>query len=192
VEVQDLVMDKQFLPEIIHGETVTLKKHQVELADKMYRYVVEDRQRLARFLPWPDFIATVHDEVDFINNCSEEWQKYATFSFGIFRNSDSEYMGNLSAFGINWKNCSCELGYWILGKFEGQGHISSAVRLLEATLFGMGFNRIVIRCDPKNLRSASVPKRLHYVFEGVQREVSFRNDGFHDLSVYSKLKSDYP
>ncbi len=110
--------------------------------------------------------------------------------FGIYRNSDDEYMGNVSSFKYNWIHKHFEIGYWILGKFEGQGYMSEAVLALEEHLFDIGFHRSVIRCDTKNVRSSSIPKRLNYSLEGVQREIMIVNDEFRNLEVYSKLSID--
>ncbi len=184
-------MEKQYLPELINGERISLKKHEVHLAEKMFNYVVEDRERLSRFLPWPSLIKSVEDEIEFINQSNEEWANQSAAQYGIYRNSDDEYMGNVAAFSLDWDNCSCEIGYWILGTFEGKGYMSDAVRLIEKIFFGIGFNRIVIRFDPDNERSGSIPKRLNYKFEGTLREAIVVDGEHRNLEVYSKLKKEF-
>ncbi|MDD4975417.1 MAG: GNAT family protein [Bacteriovorax sp.] len=183
-------MDKQYLPELIVGKRISLKRHNISLAQKMFEYVTEDEKRLSRFLPWPKFINKVEDEIDFINKCNDLWEKNGAADYGIFRNEDNEYIGNISSFALSWANESCEIGYWILGKFEGHGYISEAVVALEEVLFKIGFNRIVIRFDPLNNKSGSIPKRLNYIYEGTLRESIKVNERFRDLEVYSKIRSD--
>lgn len=183
-------MEKQYLPEIIVSSRVTLKKLHLDLADKMFRYVIEDKERLSVFLPWPQFITKVDDEIDYIKKSNESWEKYELAGFGIFRNDDDEFMGNVGVVNFHFANESAEIGYWILGKFEGHGYMSEAVKVLEENLYKLGFNRIVIRTDPENHRSSSIPKRLGYTHEGTLREVVKLNDSFRSLEVFSKLKSD--
>lgn len=183
-------MDKQYLPEIIVAKRISLKRHHVDLGSKMFNYVLEDKDRLARFLPWANSINRVEDEIDFINKCNESWDKQESAQYGIFRNDSNEYMGNVGSFAFNWANESCEIGYWILGKFEGQGYMSEAVVALENALFKIGFNRIVIRFDPLNNKSGSIPKRLNYSYEGTLREAIKVGERFGHLEVYSKIKSD--
>lgn len=180
------------LPAAIRGDRVCLKKLEVHLARKMFDYIAEDRERLSRFLPWPIHIKTVDDEVDFINKSSEGWEKGELANFGIFRNEDDEYMGNVGVFNLDWKNESCEIGYWILGKFEGRGFVSEAVTLLERELFGAGMNRIVIMCEPGNERSRNIPRNLGYRLDGVLREFKKSNERYVSLEVYSKLRKDLP
>ena len=183
-------MEKKFLPELIKAPRVSLKKLSVDLAQIMFEYVAEDRDRLGRFLPWPQMILTVNDEIDFVKRCNDSWEKQEGASYGIFRNSDNEYMGNINAFSFNWTYESSEIGYWILGKFEGHGYMTEAVTSLEKTLFDMGFNRVVIRFDPQNKRSGSIPNRLGYHDEGTLRQALKVNDTFRDLKVFSKIKAD--
>ena len=185
-----LMIQKQHLSESINGKRVSLKRFSIDLAEQMYRYIDEDRERLSIFLPWANSIQKVEDEIDFINKRIKEWEDYENLGFGIFRNDDGEYLGNVSAFNLNWSSHHLEFGYWILGKFEGQGYMSEAVSLLEQALRTIGFNRMVIRCDSRNQRSASIPKRLGYKFEGIQRQAKLYDDGYHDLEVFSKVGSD--
>ncbi len=184
-------MDKKFLPESIIAKRISLKKHNPSLAQKMFEYVLEDKERLSKFLPWLKFINKAEDEIDFINRCNDSWDKQESAHFGIFRNEDNEYLGNISSFSFNWASESCEIGYWILGKFEGSGYMSEAVVLLEDTLFKLGFNRIVIRFDPINNKSGAIPRRLNYSYEGTLREAIKVDEGFRNLEVYSKIKSDF-
>ena len=44
-------------------------------------------------------------------------------------------MGNSGVHIAQWESRCCELGYWILGDFEGQGYMSEAVTALESAPF---------------------------------------------------------
>lgn len=68
-------------------------------------------------------------------------------------------MGNLGVHTISWENDRREIGYWILGQFEGQGYMTEAVDAVTAELFRHGFNRVEIRCSSLNSKSAGVPER---------------------------------
>jgi RimJ/RimL family protein N-acetyltransferase len=184
-------MEKSFLPIDINGNKIQLKKLSVELAPIMFKYVDEDRDRLSFFLPWPPYIIKVEDEIEFIKNSSEKWDRYEAANFGIFRSVDNEYMGNIGVFNLDWKNESCEIGYWILGKFEGNGYMRESVMFLERELFNLGFNRIVIKCEDENGRSRAIPNSLNFVFEGKLRDFSKDNNRYVSLEVYSKLKKEY-
>lgn len=183
-------MEKTHLPDQIESERILLKRHSPDLAAQMFQYVDQDRKRLREFLPWVDFTRSVEDEASYIRMTQERWQNHSLFDYGIFRKSDSLYMGNCGVHSIAWQHDRCELGYWILGAFEGQGYVSEAVRALENVLFQVGFNRIEIRCASTNLRSARVPRVNGYRLEGVLRQDAVENGGYRDTYVFGKLKNE--
>jgi len=182
-------MEKKFLPDTIKGLRITLKRQEMGNAPLMFDYVNRDRERLSRFLPWTEFVKTVEDERGFIRQCDENWESHKAAQYAIF-SSNGEYMGNIGAFNFNWDHESCEIGYWILGQFEGKGYMSESVALLEEVLFETGFHRIIICCDTENIRSGNVPKRLKYRLEGVMRDCFKNGDHFENHQVYSKLSTE--
>lgn len=181
---------KKHPPKQIESARLLLKKHNPKQATLMFEYINKDRKRLQRFLPWPPFIKSPKDELEFIKAMDVAWKDYKNFDFSIFRKEDGIYLGNIGVHSINWKNHWCEIGYWILGRFEGQGYMSEAVRALEDELFKVGFNRIQIRCSTLNSRSANVPKACGYLHEGTMREDGIDLGKFRDTHVFSKLRRE--
>ena len=100
-------------------------------------------------------------------------------------------MGNIGVHSIKWDLLSCELGYWILGDFEGHGYMSEAVKVLESELFKMGFNRVQIRCNDLNKRSANVPQACGYIYEGTIRQDAIELGKFRNTMVFGKLKKEW-
>lgn len=185
-------MEKKTFPDEILSSRIALRKHKVELASSMFKYVNRDRTRLGRFFPWVPFILEVEDEIKYIESTHEKWEQGTMFDYGLFRLEDNMYMGNVGIHTIHWDHEHLELGYWILGDYEGKGYISEAVKALEKVAFEMGFNRIEIRCDVDNARSASVPQKNGYRQEGHFREHAKDKDGrLHDTLVFAKIKKDY-
>ncbi len=182
-------MEPKHLPEEIMGDRIVLRKHVPALAQTMFDYVNKDRERLRVYLPWVDSTKTVDDEVKFIAFTHDSWNKHTLYGYGIFRRSDDTYMGNVGVHSIAWKNEVCELGYWILGEFEGQGYVSDAVRTIESACFAAGFQRIEIRCASSNFKSASVPMRTGYTMEGCLRSNMIVNEKRVDTLVFAKIKN---
>jgi len=173
----------------LKGSRISLKKHDLELASLMFNYVDKDRARLDRFLPWVQYVNTAEDEKNYITQTHEWWEQGIHFDFGIFINQ-STYVGNIGVHSISWANNNCELGYWILGDFEGQGYISEAVLLLEKHLFEVGFHRIQIRCSDLNEKSERVPMRCKYHLEGISREDAIEKGEYRNTKTFSKLVTD--
>ena len=183
-------MEKRSLPERIEGSRVVLRRHELELAELMFRAVDQDRKRLRRFLPWVDQTLEVIDELAYIQLARDRWDEQTLFDYGLFRRDDGAYLGNVGVFALQWRDDVCELGYWICEASEGQGYVSEAVRTLEATLFQVGFHRIEIRCSSLNLRSSRIPERNGYRLEGTLRESAIEHGQYRSTLVYGKLSTD--
>lgn len=184
-------MEKSHLPERIEADRLYLRKLSLDLAEVMFKYVDEDRERLSQFLPWPKFVTTVQHEIDHINLTIDQWEKFQGYGYGIFKKDDDLYMGNVGIHAISWGWDRCEIGYWILGRYEGKGFMREAVSALTQALHNHGFNRVEIRCDPNNSRSSSIPRALGYQLEGRLHQVVKDGDGnYRDLDIFGHLKND--
>lgn len=183
-------MEKMFPADRLVGARILLKQHELPLALTIFQKVEQDRARLGQFLPWVEQIKTEADEANYIRSTFLQWQEGKAFEYGIFLKDTMEYLGNAGAHTISWEDDRCELGYWLSSAAEGKGYMAEAVGLLEVELFRLGFHRIEIRCNSRNLRSAAVPKRSGYVLEGVLREDVVELGERRDTMVWSKLKRE--
>lgn len=181
-------MERKEFPELITSPRLELRKHTQDLAETMYSYVDQDRERLRMFLPWVDMTRSVDDETAYIKMSHASWEKGTLFDYGLFERETGTYLGNIGVHNIAWAHDRCELGYWILGKFEGKGFVSEAVEALEKVCFGMGFHRVEIRCCSINPRSAAVPRRLGYSLDGTLKENTIEQGNYRDTLVFGKLR----
>ena len=60
-------------PPMIDGTRITLRRHEESLAATMFEYIDRDRERLARFLPWPPMIQSVGDELAYLQDTLRQW-----------------------------------------------------------------------------------------------------------------------
>ena len=183
-------MKEQSFPTLIVTNRLELRQHRRGLASEMFACVDRDRERLREFLPWVDMTKTVADEESYIQMTLDRWHKGELFDYGLFLKTEGRYLGNVGLHTIAWNNRCAEIGYWILGEFEGQGYISEAVTGLQEAAFALGFHRLEIRCSSENHRSASVPRRLGYKLDGTLRENSIEHGLFRDTLVFSKLSGE--
>lgn len=62
-----------------------------------------------------------------------------------------------------------EIGYWVRADRQGRGIITASVSALLPVAFGAeGIERVVIRCDEANTRSATIPQRLGFGLAGME------------------------
>lgn len=87
-----------------------------------------------------------------------------------------------------------EIGYWVGARHVGRGYATEAAAALTRVGFEIsGAERIEIRCDPRNERSAAVPRKLGYTLEATLRaSVRGVDGGMRDTTVWSLLRAEYP
>jgi uncharacterized cupin superfamily protein len=72
----------------------------------------------------------------------------------------------------------------------GNGYVSEAIAGLANHLFDFGFIRLEIRCSPENERSARVPIRLGFQFEGqLKANKKLPSGQFHDSLIFARVSS---
>lgn len=183
-------MEKFLFKDTIDSERIFLRKHRADDAGKIFEAIDRDRARLTSFLPWPPAIKTVQDEANYIGYTHKTWEQHRFFDYSLFYKPDGAFIGSVGVLNINWASASAELGYWIVGSYEGRGLVSEAVGAITAYLFDSGFFRIEVRCTEGNLRSCKVVERLGFAREGVLRGNIIENGSRRNTIVYSKLATD--
>ncbi|HET7232502.1 MAG TPA: GNAT family protein [Longimicrobium sp.] len=86
-----------------------------------------------------------------------------------------------------------DIGYWIHAAETGKGYATETAAALTRVAFELaGVRRVEIRCDPGNLPSAAVPRRLGFVHEATLRGRSTTETGApRDLMVWSLFRENY-
>jgi ribosomal-protein-serine acetyltransferase len=177
-------------PDVLKDGDIELRrmKPTFDFAEAVFGIIEKNRERLGRWLPWVHDAVTPEDEYDGLSYIHKK-------EHGFFIFADGKIVGSAGFVKIKEKERSLEIGYWIGEAALGHGIVTRSVRLLEKAAFGGkcgDWNLIRIRCDALNDRSAAVPKRLGYVFEGTIRQEYLYHDGsLGDLMSFSKLKSEW-
>lgn len=164
-----------------------------ELAKEIYLAVEQSRKHLAQFLSWAKDMSSPEDEFVYLKNyCDERWNDENGFAYLIREKQTGRFLGIIDLLHIDEKRKSAEIGYWLCQNATGNGYMTQAVLRLEKEAFAQGFNRIVIRNDTHNLKSANVAKNAGYHLDGVMRQDRWSEDGkcFVDTNIWSKLKED--
>lgn len=90
-------------------------------------------------------------------------------------------------------NKRTEIGYWLSEKHQKKGIVTQSVSaLLNYGFSELGLNRVQIRCAVGNIPSKNIPRRLGFLFEGIERDGELLSDNqFTDIEVYSILKREW-
>ena len=184
------------LPEQIETPRIILKhptKPTFQLAEELYEVVDKSRETLCRWLAWVNETNSPEDEfTQYLVRCQKRWEKGLGFNYLIYHKETNKILGTICLFNVEEKIQSGEIGFWLSDTATGYGYMHEAVCALEKVAFENGFNRIVIKNEILNTRSANVAKRCGYILEGILRQ-DFWNEHekcLSDINVWSKLKSD--
>lgn len=159
-------------------------------APEVFRVVMENYNFLYRWTPWLDE-----------NYSLEVAKEFAKISLRYFGNREmmalrivykGETVGGTGFNNFNWHYKTTEIGYWLAEKYNGKGIVTKCCRaLLEYAFDELALNRVVIKCQPENVKSRLVPERLNFVEEGIERQGGFHDGEFVDFVVYSMLAKEW-
>ncbi len=94
---------------------------------------------------------------------------------------------------IDWDVPRFEIGYWVRTSLQGQGYITEAVNGISKFAFEqLKAERMEIRCDARNERSAAVARRAGYTLEAKLRRESRAPDGsLRDTLIFALLRDEW-
>ncbi len=114
------------------------------------------------------------------------------FAYGVFSRDGAEVLGGT---GLHPRvgEGALEIGYWMSARHTGRGLATEAAGALTRVAFEVeGVRRVEIHCDPRNLRSAEVARRLGFVHEGTLRQRLVAPDGvLRDVMIWTLLSEEY-
>ena len=155
-------------------------------AKDIYKVIVDERLRLAKYLPWVMDMKSVQDEEQFLEYSIEKIHKEEMMMFIIL--VDENVAGMIDLHNINRSSKRAEVGYWLSEKFEGYGIMTQSVDIIEKYSFNeLKLHKLQIRVHPENYKSASVPQRLGYFKEATLVEHEVLNGEYIDLDIFAKL-----
>lgn len=174
------------LPARLAGERVVVSPMARGDGRLIHDAIAEDRQHLRPWLPWVDHHQSVEDSEAFARRAAGMWLTREDMIVAL-RDHDGRFLGGSGLHRIDWERRGFEIGYWIRKSATQRGYVTEAVQLLTALCFDrLDASRVEIRCDPENVKSASVPERLGYVREAHLRADKRGPDGtLRDTLVYA-------
>lgn len=114
------------------------------------------------------------------------------YVYGIFNREETRLLGGTGLHTRLGEN-QLEIGYWIHKDFVKQGLVTeSTAALIKVAFEIVHVHRIEIHCDPRNLASAAVPRKLGFTHEGTLRAKTPFLDRWSDSMVWGLLDSEYP
>ena len=167
-----------------------LRLHEEHYAQELYALIDKNREHLGTWLPFVEHTHGPGDTLESHPGRAKRWAEGRGIPTSIWL--DGHIVGTIGLVNMNRQNQRAEIGYWLDADHQGQGIITRATQaLVDYGFAALGLYRIEIRCEPANARSAAVPERLGFQFEGVCRGWAVFGDRHVDHRVYSVLRDEW-
>ncbi len=167
-----------------------LERIRPHMAQTIFEAVETNREFLEKWIPFVNETDHVSYTEKYIQAIISQKGKPKDDVYTIWYNQI--FAGLIGFKDTDWINNKTELGYWLVEKLQGKGIITSCVKeLVDLAFKKMGMNRVQIKTALGNSKSAAIPKRLGFHFEGIERQGENHHGKYTDLEVYSFLKSDF-
>ena len=171
------------------NEKVRLESLDLSMAEVVFKTIERDRQYLREWLPFIDATNAVSDTEAFIKSLVFQKEQKKDEVYAIWYNE--EFAGLIGYKDTDWVNHKTEIGYWLARPMQGKGIMTACVSFLVRFAFKkLGINRVQIKVAKGNVKSEGIPSRLEFYYEGIEREGELLHGNYHDLNIFSLLKSD--
>ncbi|MGC5325347.1 GNAT family N-acetyltransferase [Brevibacillus sp. SYSU BS000544] len=180
----------QFTDEM-ETERLLLRKPLPGDGKEVNQAIRESWEDLQQWMPWAQQLPSECETEENIRHAYLQFLDRSDLRFHGYDKQTGEMVLCTGFHRIDWKIRKFEIGYWIRKKYMGQGLVTEAVRALENLLIKeLVANRIEIRCDAGNDRSANVAKRLGYTLEGTLRlnALDASSEKMRDTLVFAKVR----
>lgn len=176
-------------PDSFDTERLTIRAPREGDAPEIIRAVIESLNELRPWMPWAKEVPTVQDSEVRIRKAIAKWITREDLLMHLYLKGSDTWVGGSGLHRIDWEARRFEVGYWVRTRFAGQGYASEAVNgITDFAFTHLHANRVEIRCDAQNVRSAAVAKRCGFMLEGVLRHDALGVDGdVRDTMVFSKI-----
>lgn len=180
------------LPDELRGERVLLRPYHPDDAQSLMEAVEESREHIRPWLPFADEHRSVEESRDWIIKQQAKWLLRETMNMALCEKETGRYLGGIGLMPHDWDIGYFEIGYWLRASAEGHGYMVEAVKLLaDYALAELKANRVEIKCDERNDRSAAVARRLGFKEEGCLRNDFAAPDGsVRNTLIFSRIPGD--
>ena len=168
---------------------IELETLKLSMTDVIFEAIDRNRDFLNQWLPFVDYTQNKSDTENFIETVVNQSGRKRDEVYSIWYKQ--EFAGLIGFKETDWINRKTELGYWLAERMQGKGIVTACMeKLLRFAFQKLNMNRVQVKVAVNNSKSAAIPKKLGFKFEGIEREGERHKNRYLDLEVYSLLKSD--
>ncbi|WP_172194334.1 GNAT family N-acetyltransferase [Saccharibacillus qingshengii] len=150
----------------------------------------ESQQELAPFMPFARILPEPEATEKLMRQKRLEFLGRTDLMMLMTDRETGRILGASGLHRFDWEARRFEIGYWVRTSCAGRGLVTEAVHgLTRFAADELGANRVEIRCDDRNVRSAAVAVRAGFALEGVLRSWRREEDGtLVNDKVFAKIR----
>lgn len=178
----------------IHTPRLVIRCWQPDDAPLLKSAVDASLDHLLPWMPWAtDEPEPVEDKVAHLRTFRGRFDLDQDYVYGILNRDETEVLGGT---GLHTRlgAGALEIGYWIHVAYINRGLATESSAALTQVAFEIHrVERVEIHCDPENVRSAAVPRKLRFVHEATLRRRARTSAGAaRDTMIWTLLRDEYP
>jgi [ribosomal protein S5]-alanine N-acetyltransferase len=121
------------------------------------------------------------------------WADGTELNWALADRASNALMGRMSLKGVDLRNGSAGLSYWMVPASRRRGLcVQASITLCQWAFTVGGFHRIGLAHSVVNVASCRVAVKAGFREEGVRRRGALHADGWHDMHTHSLLAEDKP
>ncbi len=153
--------------------------------------VLESQDELRPWMPWAMNIPNEEEYEALIRQWHLDFLARTNLILFLFHKESGEFVGGSGLHRIDWQVPRFEIGYWVRTSMARQGYISESTQAITNFAFDvLNAERIEIRCDANNFKSAAIPPKLGYTLEATLKSEARHHDtnDLRDTMIFAKLR----
>ena len=177
----------------LHTQRLCLRCWAPDDAPAVQQAVDESLEYLRPWMPWVEREPLeLAERVRMLRRFRSLFDRGEDFLFAICSRDRHELLGGL---GLHPRVGAggLEIGYWV--RLDAAGHGIATEAAAAATRLGLsllGADRIEIRVEPTNLRSARIPMKLGFTHETTLRRRLAFHDTYRDAMIWTLFADEFP
>jgi len=177
----------------IETERLVVRCYQPTDAPLLAESVTESVEHLKPWMPWAhDEPMPLEKKLEGVKRFRGMFDLSQNYIYGIFNPEETKLLGGTGLHPRLGDN-ELEIGYWIHKDYINKGLVTeSSAALVQVAFEIIHVHRVEIHCDPGNLASASIPRKLGFTHEGTLRQKTPFLDRWSDSMIWGLLETEYP
>jgi ribosomal-protein-serine acetyltransferase len=159
-------------------------------APTLFHVTREHDAHLREWLPWLDDDTSVADTETYIRGSNARLAQGEGIDLSIWH--EGHLVGGIGVYPLDVQHKKTSLAYWLIEQSQGQGIMTATLTTTIDFLFTeKNLHRIEVSCAIGNTKSAALPKKLGFTYEGTTRESEWLYTRFVDMELYSMLAHEW-